>query len=376
MIDELRVFARYKQFKLVLLRRPGSFYQESIRSLQESGVEVHEDPFHIRLDFRKLLFVLGFALANLSCFLNQYSFVIGVKSMWWFLKLKPGLFGYNCRIHAQFATQPAILSLMVSRFYRRLNIRYYFTFHAYDIYFTNRWFRKLVKHSIRSFSISKYNIRYVSEKYRNVDPLKIQLCRLGSFMQLPVSRPAGLDRQFCIGFISWLVPKKGLPVLLDAMEMLKVSRPEIRLIIAGDGPLRNYVEQFVETHQLSGTVSYIGKIGSAEKIKFFGELDAFVLPALTVKNDQDGIPVVLMEAISYGLPIISTNISGIPEICVHNYNGLLIPQKEVGALVDAIVTLADNPMLRTTFAANSNAMFAHYNIESNSYEKLRRMNWI
>ena len=86
---------------------------------------------------------------------------------------------------------------------------------------------------------------------------------------------------------------------------------------------------YVKLNKLSDRIFFVGKVKGESKDEFFRNLDAFVLPSISLKNDQDGIPVVLMEAIAYGLPLISTNVSGIPEICINNFNGYLIEEKNV-----------------------------------------------
>ena len=111
------------------------------------------------------------------------------------------------------------------------------------------------------------------------------------------------------------------------------------------------------------------------KEDFFKTLDAFVLPAIIVPNDMDGIPVVLMEAISYGLPLISTEISGIPEICIDNYNGYLIEEKNVSKIVNAIINLNKNKKLRDKFSLNSIKLSNDYNIKINSKNKIVNLGW-
>jgi len=147
------------------------------------------------------------------------------------------------------------------------------------------------------------------------------------------------------------VEKKGIFYLLEAIKLLK--NYNIELILAGDGPLKQKITQFIDKEKLTDIVTYIGKLKDCEKENFFKSLDVFVLPAITVSNDMDGIPVVLMEAISYGLPIISTNVSGIPEICKNNYNGFLIQEKNVNAIVNAITKLYNDKTLIKQFSINS-----------------------
>ena len=90
---------------------------------------------------------------------------------------------------------------------------------------------------------------------------------------------------------------------------------------------------------------------------------------------MDGIPVVLMESISYNLPLISTNISGIPEICINNHKGFLVSEKNAKEIVESIVKIFGNDNLRNMFSVNSRKLIAKYDIDNNSFLKLNKLNW-
>ena len=376
MLDELIVFSQHARFKVLLIRKPPEFHNERLNQLKQNGIEVVTCPFSSNIHFKKVLFCLKFVFKNINSFFSGYSLVVGIKSIWWFLLMDDRHFKSSVSIHAQFATQPALVALLLSQYHHAIQVDYYFTFHAYDIFFNNRWFVKLVNNATKSFSISKYNIQYVLNHYKGLDPSKLELARLGAFSNAKHKTIKAASGLFHIGFISWFVEKKGIRYLLEAMENITARNKNIRLILAGDGPLRGEVEQYITSHQLLESVQYFGKLNAVEKEIFYSNLDAFVLPAITLPNDKDGIPVVLMEAVSYGLPIIATSISGIPEICIHNFNGFLIPEKNVAALVGAINALYNDAAVMNRFSRNSLKVFDIYNIESNSYSKLKKLNWI
>ncbi len=376
MMDELIAFSLFTRFKVVFLRMPGPFYEQRIEQLRLNKIEIIIKPFRYRFNIKKLLFSFWFALRYFHCFFSRYSLVVGLKSIGWFLILDDAHFKNNTSIHAQFATQPALLAHLISQYYSQREIKYSFTFHAYDIFFDNRWFTLLANHSQKCFSISDYNINYIIKKWPSINPSKIEVARLGAFAcPVPIKLKQN-NGQFRLGFISRFVEKKGIRYLLEAMNKIALVNSNIKLYMAGDGPLQKEIETFIKENSLQDTITYVGKLNDEEKPGFFAELDAVVLPAITLPNDQDGIPVVLMEAISYGLPIISTNISGIPEICIDQFNGLLIPQKNTKALVDAILTLYKNEKLAKSFSANALAIFGKYKIEDNSLAKLKSLNWL
>ncbi|GAI80889.1 unnamed protein product, partial [marine sediment metagenome] len=150
---------------------------------------------------------------------------------------------------------------------------------------------------------------------------------------------------------------------------------EIKLILAGDGPLRKDIIDYINDNDLKESIEYIGKVKGKKKEEFFKSLDVFVLPSISLPNDQDGIPVVLMEAISYGLPLISTNVSGIPEICENNCNGYIVSEKNVNALITSINKVKKDQKLRNDFRSKSLELSLQYDIEINSRNKVQMMGW-
>lgn len=374
MLDELIAFSKFTKFNTVFLRTPPSFYNEGLKTLKDNGIEISVKPFNYDFLFRKLLFSFLFFVRNFNKFIGGYSSVIGFKSLLWFLRLDLNYFKQPLSIHAQFATQPAIIALMIKQFYKS-NVKYSFTFHAYDIYFDNKWFSLLVNESESAFSISKYNINYVDKKFKNLNTNKIKLSRLGVF------RPENIESQKAkkngiikLGLMSWFVEKKGVKYLLEAMKVISKGN-KIKLILAGDGPLKEEIINYINENDLNEHIEYIGGVKGKKKEEFFKSLDAFVLSAISLPNDQDGIPVVLMEAISYGLPLISTNVSGIPEICKNDYNGILVPERDVNALIISIHKLMEHKTLKSSFRMKSLELSLKYDIEINSEDKVQMMRW-
>lgn len=374
MIEELLSLAELTNFSLIFFRKPDEFYKNDVQVLERKDINIHIEPFG-NLHFSRIPFTFIFIIKNIRSFFDGYSFVIGVKSVWWFLRLKSYVLNVDS-IHAQFATQAALLAWLVKEFNsKKIKTKFSFTYHAYDIYFKNLWFRKLVNNAEIAFSISDYNIDYVKKKYSGLDESKIILSRLGTPPPPNCNITKDTDEWMYLGFISWFVDKKGIFYLLKAMKDLSQKNKKVKLLLAGDGPLKEKIISFIKDNGLISSVDFWGKINKEEKHSFFCSLDALVLPAITVPNDQDGIPVVLMEAVSYSLPLITTKVSGIPEICTNNYNGKLIQEKDKDALVDAIVELHDNPEIRVRFSKNSKIIFEKYNIKINTDKKIQKLNW-
>ena len=375
MFDELVAFSEATTFDVVFLRKQKDFYVNEFGKLNSSNVTLHVTPNSYKHLFKKILVVVKFMLSNIGKFDFKYSGVIGFKSIIWFLKLDITKFSKDCHIHAQFATQSALIALLIKKYYDD-GPQYSFTYHAHDIFFKNKWFNTLINNCYRCFSISEFNIKYIEENYKTSH--EIILSRLGVFRGLiqPAKKPVEKD-VFVLGLMSWFMEKKGIIYLLEAMKTLKETNNEhIKLKLAGDGPLREEILKYIKENDLDQTVQYIGIMKSENKEEFYNSLDTFILPSINLKNDMDGIPVVLMEAISYALPIISTRLSGIPEICIDNYNGFLIEEKNVNAIVDSVLDISLNNDKRIQFSNNSSLLSKEYDIERNSLNKIKILNWL
>ena len=119
-----------------------------------------------------------------------------------------------------------------------------------------------------------------------------------------------------------------------------------------------------------------GRLYNNSKNEFYKRCDLFILPSIKIKNDMDGIPVALMEAIFWGIPIVSTNISGIPEICITGETGLLIEQMSSDAIFSAIIKLKENTMLYEQCSRGAIAKSVEFDIYKNTVQKFWLSKWL
>ena len=117
-----------------------------------------------------------------------------------------------------------------------------------------------------------------------------------------------------------------------------------KVVIAGDGPLRNDLERMVTDLGLGAEVHLAGPKTRDEVLTLLGEAHLLVAPSVTAASGEtEGIPNVLKEAMATGIPAIGTWHSGIPELVTDGVSGLLVPERDVDALAEALVTLVDHP---------------------------------
>lgn len=151
-----------------------------------------------------------------------------------------------------------------------------------------------------------------------------------------------------------LIPVKGHRYLLEALSILQNRGLQCALILAGKGELRKEIEEQANTLNISDHVTFLGQIPHNELLDLYRKhkVSIVVLPSYDMGNNvHEGIPVSLMEAMSYGIPCISTTTGGIPEL-LENGAGLLVPPKDSHALADAIQKLFQDNGLKNRLAEN------------------------
>jgi colanic acid/amylovoran biosynthesis glycosyltransferase len=145
-------------------------------------------------------------------------------------------------------------------------------------------------------------------------------------------------------FTGRLAGVKGVPVLLEALARLRDEHPDVELALAGDGPDRAQLEAEAQRLGVADRVRFLGYQSSDHVRCLLQETDVFVLPSFA-----EGVPVVLMEAMASGVPVVSTRVAGVAELVEHGVSGFVVPPGDVVALADAIDALLADAELRGRF---------------------------
>ncbi len=146
-----------------------------------------------------------------------------------------------------------------------------------------------------------------------------------------------LSDTLLVGTIAELTKNKGLTYLIDTVHQMKfqISNFKFQIIIIGEGEERPRLEDQIRNLHLEDTVSLLGFIPDAAQ--YLSGMDIFVLPSI-----KEGLPYVVMEAMDAQVPVIASNVGGIPDLISHNENGILVPPKNAVAFAEAIERLAKN----------------------------------
>ena len=218
--------------------------------------------------------------------------------------------------------------------------------HANDIFERGLLLQKKAERAVKLVTISEFNRAYLEKIGVAKDKLAIVRCGV-SFPILPPAKPFEIKTSYRLGTLGRLVEKKGIDVLIHAIAELQDRPYKIELSIAGDGPLRDELEALSRRLNVIQSVKFEGSLTHGAVAKWMRGLDAVVLACKKDKNgDMDGIPVVLMEAMSQSVPVISTRISGIPELVIHDRTGLLATPDDYQDLAIQIDRLLETTELR------------------------------
>lgn len=162
--------------------------------------------------------------------------------------------------------------------------------------------------------------------------------------------------------VGLLAATKGYPVLISAVDRLLRDGRAVQLRLVGDGPDRALLEALVKARGLSGHVEFMGSLAQAELRAEYRGTDVFALASFA-----EGVPVVLIEAMSMGIPCVATGITGIPELIEHGVSGVLVPPADEVSLAHAIAMLADDPVRRRAIGASARVrVIAKYNLQTNA----------
>ena len=138
-------------------------------------------------------------------------------------------------------------------------------------------------------------------------------------------------------FVGRLHPVKGIEYLIKALELIRQKNAKTKLIIVGDGEEMERLEKLVKELNLTNNVMFVGRISNEDIPKYMTLSDVLVLPSL-----KEGFPITLLEAMASGLPIIATNVGGVPEIIKNGENGFLVEPKNPEAIAEKVLLLFEN----------------------------------
>lgn len=227
-----------------------------------------------------------------------------------------------------------------------LKIPYTLTTHAYDIYKNpnNTELKKIMNEASSVITISEYNKNYLANELQINSPIEVVRCGIEhvKFNNKERGYLHNLHNSHNIKILSVarFVEKKGLNYLIKSIPLVTKEFENCEFIIVGSGELEESLIKLTHDLNVENYVSFEGNVSDSKLLQYYSCTDIFVLPCIIAENgDRDGIPVSIMEAMSLEIPVISTTVSGIPELIDNKISGILIPPKDEKSLSEAIIEL-------------------------------------
>ena len=167
-------------------------------------------------------------------------------------------------------------------------------------------------------------------------------------LEQPFTLRAGADTLL---FVGRLVERKGAAYAIRAVAEMSEAGRHVRLVVVGEGPERAALTALAQSLAVGDRVHFTGALSPAEVRDRYRAGGVFVMPAVTDwKGEQEGFGMVLVEAMAFGLPVVATRSGGIPDIVRDGENGILVPERDVGALTRGITRLLDDRALGARLA--------------------------
>jgi glycosyltransferase involved in cell wall biosynthesis len=277
-------------------------------------------------------------------------------------------------LHAHFANHPATVAWVA---HRLSGIPFSFTAHGSDLHRHQQMLELKARDAAFAFTVSDYNRRFVAERCGRATADRIELLRCGTDLDAfrPATRGLPNSAPFTILCIGALRAVKGHRVLIAACGLLRERGIDFRCHLVGDGPLAEELRRQVGRLGLVEHIVFEGALARPEVLARMAEADVAVLASVRDhRGRREGIPVVLIEAMACGLPVVASRISGIPELVEEGRSGLLFQPGDPVALARSLERLVGDPALREQLGRHGRLKVASdFDLRKNAGELARRI---
>jgi glycosyltransferase involved in cell wall biosynthesis len=247
-------------------------------------------------------------------------------------------------IHVHWPFPQGLFGFVAARTCRAKLILHFYTA---ELSLARRWWlsRLFLRFMIKKADLVIAISTYAQEQIHRIMKREVVVIPYGSTFQRKEfsSKPHPLPHLLSVGR---LIKRKGLEYLIEAVEILIKKNRALTLTIVGDGDQREHLHRLVVSKKLEGVVKMAGKVSHEELQKCYEDCDLFLFPSIVDDTgDTEGLGVVVLEAMSYGKPVIASHVGGIVDIIQDNVTGLLVKEKDPISLAAAIERLLNNPTL-------------------------------
>jgi glycosyltransferase involved in cell wall biosynthesis len=251
-------------------------------------------------------------------------------------------------IHVQWPIPNGLGAIFLKKLY---GIHYINTIHGEEVHLSKRYhmqfaLRWLVNNSSKTITNSTATRKFCLEA--GLDGEKIDVIPFGVdtdfFRPLDVYKDENIFQILSVGY---LIERKGFEYLIRAMPLVLEKHEHARLKIVGSGPLESKLKELIYELDLGNEVEIVKNVSDEELLMIYNSSDLFVLPSIVdSQGNTEGLGVVLLEAMACGLPVIGSDVGGIPDIINDGKTGFLITEKDYYMLFQVISRLINEYKLR------------------------------
>lgn len=252
-------------------------------------------------------------------------------------------------IHAHWPFPHAYIALGAAKLFR---IPLVLNFHGAELLLIRKkkWVKPLLKFAIGQAQAVFANSSFTAGKIKALRNVDVEWSPYGTTLETGEisAEPHAVDGKFKILFVGRHIERKGICYLIEAAKYLPRDQFEIRIVGVGDitDKLKTQAAE-VSTTPDAANIIFTGKLSPEELANEYKTANVFTLPAIVdSKGDTEGLGVVLIEAMELGLPVVASNVGGIPDVVVDGVSGILVPEKNPEALASAYKRLAAEPELQ------------------------------
>ena len=268
-------------------------------------------------------------------------------------------------IHAHYATHPALAAWLI---HRLTGIPYSVTVHAHDIFVERAMLETKLREASFVIAISDFNREFLAREVGEWIKEKTHVIHCGVQPELYTSRQRRV-RTGTLEIISIgsLQPYKGFEFLIEACSLLHKRFIPFRCRIIGGGEEEPRLQNMIARHGLEDVIHLLGRKPQNEVAQLLATADCYIQPSVIMPSGKmEGIPVGIMEALASSLPVVATDISGIPEIIRPRETGYLVPPQNAGELARAIEQIYLQPFQAAQMAANGRELVLNqFNLYNN-----------
>jgi len=256
-------------------------------------------------------------------------------------------------IHAHWPFPHAYIALGAAKLFK---IPLVLNFHGAELLLIRKkkWVKPLLKFAIGQAQAVFANSSFTAGKIKALRNVDVEWSPYGTTLESGSTSagnggtsaivPHPVNGKFKILFVGRHIERKGICYLIEAAKHLPRDQFEIRIVGVGD--LTDKLKAQAEEIEDAAEIIFTGKLSSEELANEYRTANVFTLPAIVdSKGDTEGLGVVLIEAMELGLPVVASNVGGIPDVVVDGVSGILVPEKDPEALAGAYRRLAAEPEL-------------------------------